>query len=302
MLTRVQDVQTMEREERQAVPCHVCGRRETTPFLEARGFAIVKCVGCGLLYVNPQPTDTELAELYATHDQGDQWRVHEQHFNRAVGRDIKRFRCSGSVLDVGCGSGNFLRVMRDEGFAVMGVERSESGWSYATGTHGLNVFHGAIEEFIRSRRESSFEVITLLNVLEHLKQPRKMLLSLAGISRPGGLLVVVVPDARLHALLAKVRRLAGSKDPFWMEPAYQPIVAIDPPFHLICFEPRTLRRLLEGCGYQILKISNAPVIFNPQLWKRMSKLAIAGVGKSLELLSLGKMVIGYSTIAIAQKQ
>lgn len=291
-----------ERQEPKRVPCHVCGGEDSSVFLQARGFVTVRCAGCGLLYVNPQPTDGELAELYATYDHGDQWRVHEEHFNHAVCREIRRFRRSGLVLDVGCGSGNFLRVMRDGGFSATGVERSESGWSYATGTHGLDVFHGSIEEFIRSRGRHSFDVITLLNVLEHLKQPREMLLSLAGISSPGGLLVVVVPDARLHVVLARVRRLAGSKDPFWMEAAYQPIVAIDPPFHLTCFEPRTLRGLIESCGYRALKISNAPVIFNPQVWKRLSKMAIAGVGKSLEMLTVGKLVIGYSTIAIAQKQ
>lgn len=286
---------------RERVRCHVCGRTEVSSFLEARGFALVKCRNCGLVYVNPQPTDAELAELYATHDQGDQWRVHEEHFNSAVQREIRQFQRSGSVLDVGCGCGNFLRVMRDGGFSVAGVERSESGWRYAVETNGLDAFHGSIEDFLESRPEASFDVITMLNVLEHLKQPRVILTSLAKITNPGGLLVTVVPDARLHRVLAAVRRFCGSNDPFWMEAAHQPIVAIDPPFHLTCFEPGTLRLLLESCGYRVLRISNAPVIFNPQLWKRTSKLAVAGIGKVLELASLRKLVIGYSTIGFAQR-
>ncbi|HLV95086.1 MAG TPA: class I SAM-dependent methyltransferase [Candidatus Acidoferrales bacterium] len=254
------------------------------------------------MFVNPQPSDAELATLYASHDQGDQWRVHEDRFNRAIRREIRGFRASGSLLDVGCGSGNFLEVMRDGGFSVTGIERSETGWRYAVETHGLDVFHGSIEDFLQTRAERTFDVVTLLNVFEHLKHPRMTLLSLAGILNPRALIAVVVPDTRLHRILASVRRLAGSNDPFWMNAKFQPIVAIDPPFHLTCFEPRTLRLLIESCGYQVLKIANAPVISNPQLWKRMSKLAVATAGTFLELLSLGRVVVGYSTIAIAQKQ
>ena len=150
--------------------------------------------------------------------------------------------------------------------------------------------------------ERSFDVLTLLNVLEHLKHPRAALVSLAAISSPGGLLVVVVPDTRLHRMLASMRRFAGSNDPFWMDSAYQPIVAIDPPYHLTCFEPRTLRLLLESCGYKVRRIANAPVISNPELWKRASKITVASLGRCLEILSLGRIVLGYSTIAVAQKQ
>jgi SAM-dependent methyltransferase len=287
--------------EREFVACHACDSPKHSPFLTARGFTVVRCSGCGLLFVNPQPTDTELAELYATHDQGDQWRVHEDQFNGAVRRQIEQLRRAGSVLDVGCGSGNFLRVMRDGGFSVTGIERSESGWEYAVGTHGLDVFHGSVEGFLKTHTDRGFDVITLLNVFEHLKQPRATLTTLAKLSNQGGLLVMVVPDARLHELLATVRRFAGSSDPFWMKAEVQPIVAIDPPFHLTCFEPRTLRLMVENCGFRVAKLANAPVISNPQLWKRISKRMVAVLGNSLRIASLGRVVIGYSTILVAEK-
>jgi SAM-dependent methyltransferase len=272
------------------------------PFLAARSYTVVKCSGCGLLFVNPQPGDAELAELYASHDQGDQWRIHEEHFNRAIRQEIVRLRQSGSLLDVGSGSGNFLGEMREAGFSVFGVERSESGWRYATESHGLDVFHGPLEHFLQFDARRSFDVITLLNVLEHLRDPQGLLRALGRIASPGALLVLVVPDVRLHAILAKIRQLARSKDPFWMDSEHQPIVAIDPPYHLTCFEPRTLRLLLERCGYRTVKITNAPVISNPQLWKRLSKLAVASFGRCMQVASLGRTVIGYSTLVIAQNQ
>lgn len=290
------------RAERPYVRCHACGCAENAVFLTARGYRVVRCKGCGLVFVNPQPSDRELDALYASHDQGDQWHLHEDRFNHAVRREISRFCRSGSVLDVGCGAGDFLRVMREAGFSVAGVERSERGWQYATRSYGLDVFHGSAEEFLASGEKRSFDVITILNVLEHLKHPRTALESLAALSRRHSLLVVVVPDARLHAMTAKVRKVLGCRDPYWMDSEYQPVVAIDPPYHLTCFEPRTLRLLIGGCGYRILKLANAPVISNPERWKSVSKAAVAAGGKFLSAVTWGKLVVGYSTIAIAQKQ
>lgn len=290
------------RAERLYVCCHACGCAENAVFLAARGYTVVRCKGCGLAFVNPQPSDRELDVLYGSHDQGDQWHIHEDRFNHAVRGEISRFCRSGSVLDVGCGAGDFLRVMREGGFSVAGVERSERGWQYATRSYGLDVFHGSVEDFFAAGRRRSFDVITILNVLEHLKHPRATLESLAALSTRHGLLVVVVPDARLHAMMAKLRKVVGCTDPFWMDSEYQPVVAIDPPYHLTCFEPRTLRRLIEGCGYRIVKLANAPVISNPERWKRVLKAAVAAAGKFAGAVTFGKLVVGYSTIAIAQKR
>src|ERR1700756_4768427 len=101
--------------EREAISCHICSASSYIPYLEARGYTIVRCDQCGLHYVNPQPSLKELEEIYAAFDQGDQWRSGEENFNRGVRNVVLRFKKRGSAVDVGSGSGNFLRCLRNAG-------------------------------------------------------------------------------------------------------------------------------------------------------------------------------------------
>ena len=286
---------------REAVPCRACSSLRFVPYLEARGYSIVECVGCGLRYVNPQPSATELEQLYASFDQGSQWRSGEEHFNRGVRNEIRRFKKSGLVLDIGCGSGNFLRCMRAAGFSVTGVEPSTTGSEYARSVHGIETFNGTVEAFVSAGSRLRCDVITVLNVLEHLKDPAAILLGLRRLLREGGILAVVVPDARLHALLGETRRRLGFSDPYWMEVAQHPLVGFDPPHHLCSFEPRTIQFLLDRCGFRAVHVRNAPIIFNEDRWKNWAKVAVWSFSESLYWLSLRRIVVGYSTLVIARK-
>ena len=103
---------------RMAVPCHACLSTDNDTYLQARGYRIAECRKCGLWFVSPQPTHEELEQYYATYDSGDLWRDMEEGFNRSVRSTILERKQSGKVLDVGCGSGNFLRCMKEKGFSV----------------------------------------------------------------------------------------------------------------------------------------------------------------------------------------
>lgn len=283
------------------VPCPVCTARESVPYLEARGYSVVRCTGCGLRYVNPQPSAEELNEVYAGFDQGSQWRSGEEHFNRGVRKAILRFKRSGAALDIGSGSGNFLRGLREAGFSVKGVEPSASGAAYAQSVHGIETFNGTIEDFLAGGERRPFDVVTILNVLEHLRDPAAVLLDLHRWLRPDGILVVVVPDARFHAAIGTIRRWLGFLDPFWMNTERHPLVGFDPPYHLYSFEPRTLSLLLEGCGYRPLHCRHAPVIFNQDGWKNYAKLLMRSVSEIVHQLSLRQFLWGYSTLVVARK-
>src|SRR5580704_10671359 len=101
---------------RTMVPCHICSSTDHATYMEARGYRIVQCRKCGLWFVNPQPTVEELRQFYTTYDDGVQWRNLEERFNRGVRDAILRIKRFGAILDVGCGSGNFLRCMKEKDF------------------------------------------------------------------------------------------------------------------------------------------------------------------------------------------
>ena len=287
---------------RELVACHVCGVERHAPYLEARGYAIVRCESCGLLYVNPQPSLRELEEYYSSYDLGDQWVSGEEPFNRRVREFILRFKSGGSALDIGSGPGNFLRCLREVGFQAFGVEPSGPGSAHARSVHGIETFHGTVEAFLASGTTAKFDVITILNVLEHLKDPAAVLLQLRELLRSGGVLVVGVPDSRVHVIVGETRRKLGFKDPFWMDTVRHPLVGIDPPHHLTSFEPRTLSRFVERSGFEVVCLRNAPVMFNDDRWKNAAKILLHAFSETIYWLSLQRVVWGYSTLLVARNQ
>lgn len=286
---------------RETVLCHVCSASRCKRYLEGRSYTVVRCQECGLIYVNPQPSLGELEKYYSLYDLGEQWVSGEDSYNRGVRKIILRFKEKGAALDVGCGPGNFLRSLQEAGFCVFGVEPSKPGSHHAKSVHGIETFHGTVEAFLASGSKAEFDVITILNVLEHLKGPRSVILQLRQLMRSDGLLVVGVPDVHLHMILGEVRRGLGFKDPFWMDTVRHPLVGIDPPHHLTSFEPRTISRFLSSCGFEPIYLRNAPVMFNAQRWKNVAKTIVHAFSESLYWLTFRRLVLGYSTLIVARK-
>jgi SAM-dependent methyltransferase len=285
---------------RQTVPCHLCSGTDEVTYLEARGYRIAQCRNCGLWFVNPQPTVEELRQFYATYDDGEQWRKGEEHFNRGVRKAIKRRKPSGAVLDIGCGSGNFLRCMKEAGFSVVGIEPSERGSQFAREEHSIEIHHGMIEDYLKAHGARKFDVITLLNVLEHLTHPAQTLLQLRQILASDGVLALVVPDARFHDLLGRMRRHAGISDAYWLERPGSPLSGFKLPDHLCSFQPRTIISLLRRCGYRVVAQGNAPLVLNPGFRRNAAKSLVRWVSQVVYYLTLQRVLVGYSTLVLAQ--
>jgi SAM-dependent methyltransferase len=287
-------------EVRPHVSCRICNSWQASPFLDADGYHIVRCVECGLRYLNPQPSNGELARFYSGFERERSWRGEtEEKFDRVIRAMIERFQNSGTVLDIGSSKGNFLIAMRRKGFSVYGVEPSDKNSEFARAVHGIPTFNGTVEAFLSCSAAQQFSVITVLNVLEHLRDPREVVLRLRERLVEGGVLAVVVPDARFHAAIGMIRRLAGFPDPFWLNKRV--LVGFDPPQHLCSFEPRTINLLVERCGFRTLMLRNAPVIFNQSILRDIAKISVHALGEFLYRISLGRLVVGYSTFLIARK-
>jgi len=287
--------------QRAVVACHVCSSTDDTTYIEARGYRIARCKNCALWFVNPQPTVEELKQFYATYDDGDQWRNMEEHFNRGVRKAILRTKRRGAILDVGCGSGNFLRCMKEAGFSAFGIEPSGTGSEYARAEHGIDIYHGMIEDYLTLNSGRRFDVITLLNVLEHLTRPAQTLLQLDQLLASDGVLAIVVPDARFHDIVGRVRRLFGIPDPFWIERPKSFLSGFKLPDHLCSFQPDSITSLLRRCGFQVVAIQNAPVVFNLTLRRTAAKLLVFWMSRALHFFTFRRLLVGYSTLVLARK-
>jgi SAM-dependent methyltransferase len=200
-------------------------------------FRLVTCENCGHIYQNPRPTVAAIGRYYPDDyipfqraiDDEPHWlrrleRRYGQHLRSAiVHRTVGR---AGRVLDIGAATGIFLDGMRRRGWATVGVEPTASAAQYARERLGLDVITGRLED--TRFPDAAFDAITLWDVLEHVHEPRTILAEAARLLRPGGVLVLSLPNP--DSLEA---RLLG---PHWL--------GWDLPRHLNIFRPALLRGAL----------------------------------------------------------
>ncbi len=198
---------------------------------------IVQCRRCGLVYTDPRPGRQNLYEnyqavedpLYVEERQGRvlTFEHHLKPLERLTGPPAGR-----PLLDVGCYTGIFVEIAARHGWDAWGVEPSH--WAVREARErGLHVVQGTLET--ADLPPAYFDVVTLWDVIEHLPDPRATLVQAHRLLKPGGLLVVHTID--IDSLFA---RLMGGHWPWLME------------MHIYYFSRRTLRLMLEDCGFQVL--------------------------------------------------
>jgi SAM-dependent methyltransferase len=138
------------------------------------------------------------------------------------------------LLDVGCGAGRDLALLRELGWVVEGVEVDPASLRVAR-DRGLTVHQGTLAE--QAFAADSFDVVAMSHVIEHLHQPQAVLRECFRILRRGGRLIVATPNAR-GMLHRKYRE-------YWL--------ALDPPRHLILFTQDSLGALITQGGFSRVK-------------------------------------------------
>lgn len=236
------------------VNCALCGLNETKELFEgkdfmhglSREFNLVQCENCGLVYVNPRPSQKQITgfypEEYAAHQR---YRIKKKHYPRLrkIAKKILRrgtkvklkFQGEGKILDIGCGSGKFLCNLKEAGWKCYGVEPSEVASKRAREL-GLNVLTGDILSAAYS--QDFFDVIVLNHTLEHLPNPNEVLREINRILKPDGLLRIYIPN--IQSLAAKI---FGR---YWFN--------LDVPRHIYHYTPYTLKKILEKNGFKVRKI------------------------------------------------
>ncbi|MEO6324586.1 MAG: class I SAM-dependent methyltransferase, partial [Thermoanaerobaculia bacterium] len=219
------------------------------PFALSDGLKIVRCHGCGLLFVNPRPNAASVAEHFEkeyVRDEGRATRELMSFREESLQREALFLRRmlpeGGRLLDVGAASGAFLRLFLDDpAWKAEGVEPSVFAARYAREKLGLTVSTG----FLRDQRFSSgsFDVITSLDAFMLHAEPNEDLAEMARILRPGGLLAIEIPGLwfRLHKNKGLLCRLL-----------YGVPVRLNPREHLYYYSRETLARLCEKHGLDLV--------------------------------------------------
>ena len=246
--------------------CLVCGESGFTPLFTAsdrlyrttaRQFAVIRCSACGLIRLDPQPQPDELRRYYPENywfapdrSAASRW---EEAYRCLVLRDhvafvsraLRRSTARGPVLDIGCGGGLFLGMMRQRGFRVTGLDFSPEAAAIAWHRQQVPAVCGMLEN--SPLRPRVFACVTMFHVLEHLYDPRVYLIAAHQLLVPDGRLVVQVPNAACWQFRLLGRRWNGT----------------DVPRHLFDFRDADLERLVESCGFEVVRRKHFSLRDNP---------------------------------------
>jgi len=244
--------------------CPSCGRSDWISLslrYEFRGatFPLVECRGCGLRFLSVQPDRAGLAELYSSEYFERDYRCgraesssfgeasfHDE--NRGLLDRFERHAARGRLLEIGSATGWLLKHARERGWEAQGVELSAEAVAHARGL-GLEVFHGDLLE--AALPAGHFDVVYLGDVLEHVPDAHAVLAEIVRVLKPGGHLVLRGPITT-HSL-ARSWALAG------YAAIGRTIVLREPPYHLWEFTPRSLRRLCERIGLEIVALEQSKI-------------------------------------------
>jgi SAM-dependent methyltransferase len=244
------------------VSCDICGGAQASTHVSPapcfgeldHDFQIVRCQSCGLLYTRPRPSQSAMAALYEAYfpmtplssdsrATRDSWRSNERlrrlwHMYCRNYQSTIVARAHGTVLDIGCGSGELMEALRRKGHPVQGLEINPQ-MAAACRSKGLRVFCADYET--ATFPQGAFGTIILSHVIEHLPSPKRALQNIWQILEPGGTLFIFCPNADSY-----FARFFGRR---W----YQWHV----PFHFFHFTPASMSALASATGYRIARMSTA---------------------------------------------
>jgi 2-polyprenyl-3-methyl-5-hydroxy-6-metoxy-1,4-benzoquinol methylase len=197
--------------------------------------------------MNPQYSDDYLEKYYSDYlvneDQSywDEALFYGHNYYLSL---VERYCPKGEMLDIGCGNGHLLKAASSRGWIVSGYDVDKKSTSDVAKRLGIDVQSG--DFFSIDYADEKFDLVTMHQVLEHVKQPRKYMSKIHSIVKPGGCVFIAVPNIKS----------ASNKLKFFLERLGLRKKNIgkyyDTNHHLLYFEPKTLKGLVEEYGFKIV--------------------------------------------------
>lgn len=216
-----------------AIPCVYCGMA-TRPW-GGEGSAYRECSACELVALAKIPNEEELNRIYADHysrqniaQQTTEMESSDAALHAHADFLVRKALKPGMrVLDFGAGIGTLGEALKQRGFDADGFEYSKEARETARARFGVELY-ATVDQLEKGR----YDLITMVEVIEHLTVPWETLRTLRECLAPGGRIYITTPNR--NGLQA---RLHGAR---WREAK---------PFHLMLFNARALKRMLRDCGF-----------------------------------------------------
>ncbi len=203
--------------------------------------------------IAPNIDGTQLSDKEALYIE-TQLQANSQKFKHQV--DILKKYLSlenANVLDIGCGGGLFLSLLKREGANVLGIELNDSRAQYATAKHTLEIHKRPIEsDFWQQRYKNYFDAVTLWDVIEHVNYPVQTLQCAVNVLKPGGLLLIDTPcrDSFYHQAGEVTYRLSGGRFPTFLNAMYSSHLF----GHKQIFSTREMKDIFVSSGLKVIEL------------------------------------------------
>lgn len=221
--------------------CPCCKKNNNFLFIEKDFFKYLKCNSCSFIYVSPLIKEKELISIYKNSSYSNSWgkilsNKTEVKFNEnkflSLFKNINSFKKEkGKILDVGCATGHFLDICHKNDWETHGIELNDYERKIAI-KKGHKVFKDKIE--LNYLKKNTYDVVSILEVLEHVYNPDKVIKSIKRILKNNGLLVVIVPN--VDSLAANI-----------MQGRCNMFLGMS---HINMFDPTTLKSFIERYSFK----------------------------------------------------
>jgi 2-polyprenyl-3-methyl-5-hydroxy-6-metoxy-1,4-benzoquinol methylase len=238
--------------------CPVCKQDGTKPYLSCvdytvsrETFAVVQCKSCGFRFTNPRPDEKEIgkyyqAEEYISHSDTSKGLVNKLYLmvrNYTIGKKVKLINrlsrplssATPHLLDIGCGTAEFIHACKQDGWNVTGIEPSEVARKNAEQKYGITPLP---QEKLFELNEKKYNVISLWHVLEHVHELDRTIAQIHKLLLDEGVLIIAVPNCESPD--------AKNYGAHW--------AAWDVPRHLYHFTINDIKTLFSRSGFTLAEV------------------------------------------------
>jgi 2-polyprenyl-3-methyl-5-hydroxy-6-metoxy-1,4-benzoquinol methylase len=239
--------------------CPICDSSQFSPFITCvdhtvsrETFNIVQCESCGFKFTNPRPEESALgayykSEEYVSHSNSKKGFINSTYQSVRKYTLLKKLQLiskyfkTGYILDIGCGTGEFLNTCKQAKWKTIGIEPDPDARKMAADNFGLDV---RTEGELQDLQSGSFDVISMWHVLEHVPKLNERIEELKRLIKPNGIIIIAVPNC--NSLDARIYKESWA--------------AYDVPRHLYHFTPKDISAIFQKRDLRVFSV--LPMVFD----------------------------------------